>query len=338
MSNIDHQRLLIRVSQLYYLDDLTQGEISLRLHLSRQKVQRLIHQAREAGIVQIAIRPVTGIFAELEHALETRFGLREVLVVETTDYQDQTVVARQVGAGAADYLSRVVKSHDRIVISWGGTLLGMVNALAMQPERRDVADLLVIQGLGGLVDPNHEAHAADLTRRLAKFFNGTAQLLPAPGIAGTRGARNALYRDPHVHAVIEKARAANLAFMGIGAPRADSILVEQGTIVRWQELHELQKRGAVGDINLRFFDAAGQAVASELDERVIGLSLDEIKHIDHVVGMAGGADKFEAIRAALAGELIHVLVTDNVTGQRLMEAGSGTEREKTGHRKNGHHR
>lgn len=338
MSNIDHQRLLIRVSQFYYLDDLTQGEISQRLHLSRQKVQRLIHEAREAGIVQIAIRPVTGIFAELEHALETRFSLREVLVVETTDYQDQTVVARQVGAGAADYLSRLVKPHDRIVISWGGTLLGMVNALAMQPERRDVADLLVIQGLGGLVDPNHEAHAADLTRRLAKFLNGTAQLLPAPGIAGTRSARNALYRDPHVNAVIEKARAANLAFMGIGAPRADSILVKQGTIVRWQELHELQKRGAVGDINLRFFDAAGQAMASDLDERVIGLSLDEIKHIDHVVGVAGGADKFEAIRAALEGKLVHVLVTDNVTGQRLLEADSGTEREKPGHRKNGHHR
>lgn len=337
MSTLDPQRLLIRVAQLYYLDELTQGEISQRLHLSRQKVQRLIHEARAAGIVQIAIRPVMGIFAELEHELEARFGLREVWIVETTAYDDQTVVSRQVGAGAAEYLQRVVQPHDRIVISWGGTLLGMANALAVLPERHDLDDVLVIQGLGGLVDPNHEAHAADLTRRLAKFLGGAAQLMPAPGIAGSRGARKALVQDPHVEAVLQNARAANLAFMGIGAPRTDSILIQQGTIVQWKELRELQKCGAVGDINLRYFDAAGQRVPSDLDDRVIGLTLDEIKRIAHVVGIAGGAAKFEALRGALAGELIDALVTDHVTAQRLVKAGTSAPRQKSRHRKNGRH-
>jgi DNA-binding transcriptional regulator LsrR (DeoR family) len=335
MPTVDHQRLLIRAAQFYYLDELTQSEISQRLRLSRQKVQRLIHEARELGIVQIAIRPVMGIFSELEHNLEERFHLREALVVETTAYQDQSIVAREVGAGAANYLLRIVQPHDRIVISWGGTLLGMVNALAAHSDRFDFDELQVIQGLGGLGDPNHEAHAADLARRLAKFLGGSAQLLPAPGIAGSRRARQALYQDPHVSHVLQNARRATLALIGIGAPRADSILVNAGTLVRWPELQKLQQRGAVGDMNLRYFDAAGHQVASELDERVIGLTLAEIQGLTHVVGLAGGAAKFDAIRGALEGNLVHALVTDHVTAQRLLESNAKTFQAKPRQRANG---
>jgi DNA-binding transcriptional regulator LsrR (DeoR family) len=107
--------------------------------------------------------------------------------------------------------------------------------------------------------------------------------------------------------------------MGIGAPRRESILVQEGNIVSWQELAALKDQGAVGDINLRYFDDRGQRVSSDLDNRVIGLTLDEIKKIDHVVGVAGGAEKFKAIRAALKGKLANVLITDHMTAQRLLK-------------------
>ena len=108
--------------------------------------------------------------------------------------------------------------------------------------------------------------------------------------------------------------------MGIGAPRQDSILVQEGDIVSWSELTELVERGALGDINLRYFDERGQMLSSALDDRVIGLTLDEIKQIDHVVGVAGGSVKLNAIRGALNGKLINVLVTDHITAQQLMES------------------
>jgi DNA-binding transcriptional regulator LsrR (DeoR family) len=316
MRSLERQRLLTKVSQMYYLEDMTQATIATRLRLSRQKVQRLIRDARAEGVVRISIRPAVGIFADLERVLQEKYGLREAVVVDTSDYQDQAAVARDVGAGAAEYLLRVLPPTGSIVISWGGTMLGMVNALAAQ-ESPDPGKITVIQGLGGLVDPNNEAHAADLTRRLARFLGGTAQLLPAPGAAGSPAAARAFYKDPHVSHVIEQARRADIAVMGIGAPRQDSILVRQGTIVRWPELTALIKQGAVGDINLRYFDAAGRPMASDLDDRVIGLTLAEIKRIKHVVGVAGGASKLAAIRGALEGRLIHSLVTDSVTARAL---------------------
>jgi DNA-binding transcriptional regulator LsrR (DeoR family) len=318
MNATDNQRLLVKVARLYYEQDLTQNEIGERLRLSRQKVQRLLHQAKEAGVVQINIRPVMSTYPDLEKALEQRFGLREAVVVETTAYELQPTVAREVGSGAAEYLTRIIRPDDRIVISWGGSLLGMINALYASKRRPSYPGASVIQGLGGLGDPNHEVHAADLTRRLAWILDAQALLLPTPAVAGTRAARQAIYADPYVKRILEMARSADLAIMGIGAPRQDSILMQEGRIISWPELEDLQKRGAVGDINLRYFDAAGQPVPSGLDERTIGLSLAELRKIPQVVGVAGGAAKTQAIAGALQGKLVNVLITDHQTAAHIL--------------------
>ena len=318
MTALDHNRLLVKIARLYYEEGLTQSKIGEQLRLSRQKVQRLVRRAREQGIVQIGINPIMGIFSEFEKGLEKRFGLREAVVVETTAYGHQPTVAREVGAGAAEYLLRVLRPHDRIVISWGGSLLGVVNALSFN-TKADVEDLAVIQGLGGLVDPNQEIHATELVRRLAKALDARAVLLSAPGVAGSPTVRNAFYDDPFVTQVLEQARKANLAVMGIGAPDPNSILVREGKIVTWAMLEDLMRQGAVGDINLRYFNRKGERVCSDLDDGVIGLTLEEIKRIGLVVGVSGGSTKLAAIRGALEGKLVHTLVTDHVTAGRLLE-------------------
>jgi DNA-binding transcriptional regulator LsrR (DeoR family) len=318
MLSNDHERLLVKVSRFYYEQELTQSEISERLRLSRQKVQRLLKQAIDQGIVQITIRPVIGAFPELERTLEDRFGLQEAVVIETSNFEDQFVVAKEVGVGAAEYMRRVVQPHDSIVISWGGSLLGMVNALYSVSQQIELDGIKVIQGLGGLGDPNKEVHAADLTRRLAQVFGGEAVLLPTPGVAGTRESRDTYFEDPYISHILKQAQSANLAVMGIGAPRLDSILMREGRIVSAQDLENLKHSGAVGDINLRFFDENGEIVQSNFDQRVIGLTLDEIQRIEQVVGVAGGAAKLPAIRGALAGKLVDVLVTDQITAQRVL--------------------
>ena len=318
-TDLDQDRLLVKVARLYYESELTQARIAQRMRLSRQKVQRLLDSAKEKGVVRIVVEPLLGVHAEREKALEERYGLKEAVIVETSSYNDQSAVARETGIGAADYLLRVIRPKDRIVLSWGGTLLAMVNGLRRHPHR-ELHGVLVIQGLGGVVDPSRDTHSSELARRLAHFLGGRAMALPAPGVAGNRAARNAFLRDAHVARVLDTARGADIAFVGIGAPRQDSILVREGSIVTWNELEELKGRGAVGDINLRYFDTSGKAIASDLDDRVVGLALEDFRAIPHVVGIAGGAAKLDAIRGALEGKLVDVLVTDHVTAQRLLES------------------
>lgn len=322
VTSTDNNRLLVKVARLYYEEELTQAQIAARLRISRQKAQRLITQARIEGVVQIAINPLMGIYSDIEKGLEKRFRLREAVVVETTAYEDQPTVARELGAGAAEYLLRVLRPHDKIVISWGGSLLGMVNTLSFG-ARTELQDISVIQGLGGLVDPNHEEHATELVRRLARALSAKAILLPAPGVAGSQAARDAFLKDPFVSKALHLACGANLAVMGIGAPDPNSLLVREGSIVNWRQLSDLAKRGAVGDINLRYFDKHGTHIRSDLDDNVIGLTLKQIQEIHHVVGIAGGAAKLAAIAGALEGRLIHALITDHRTAHRLLDIPKG---------------
>ena len=66
------------------------------------------------------------------------------------------------------------------------------------------------------------------------------------------------------------------------------------------------------------FDGEGRPVASALDQRVIGVTFEQLGRIDRCVGVAGGPRKYEAIRAALLGRWVNVLITDHVTAERLI--------------------
>jgi DNA-binding transcriptional regulator LsrR (DeoR family) len=312
--------LLVKIAKFYYLDNLTQLQISRRLGLSRQKVQRLIKAAREKGIVRITIQPAWNTSADLERQLERQFSLQEAIVVETVEYDDHGRVASALGAAGADYLLRVVNDGDSIAISWGSTLRAVVDALPILGK--PLQNTRVIQALGGLGNPNTEIHAGDLTRRLARIFGAEAVLLPAPGVVKTPAGRNALLEDFYVAQALASARKASIAMMSLGVPRQDSVLMQEGRIVSWPELTRLRDQGAVGDINLRYFNGHGQTIPSDLDERTISLTIEEIRRIDRVAVIAGGRRKFKAIAAALRGRIPDVLITDSTTARRLLKTKS----------------
>ncbi len=319
MPTIEQRRLLVKVARLYYEQELTQEDIAERLRLSRQKVQRILRDARIQGVVRIAISPVMGVCSEQERALEEKFGLVEAVIVETTAHDHPSTVARDVGVAAADYLLRVVRPGDRVVLGWGNSLLGMVNALP-GGARAHVPGVSIIQGLGGIGDPNDEFHGTQLVRAAARALGGKPVLLPAPGIAGSPVARAAFYSDPNVLNVLERAGAADLMFTGIGSVHSETIRVpEFWKVMTGERIQDLKQRGAAGSINLRYFDVNGHPVESEIDACTIGLTLAELKGIRRVVGVAGGAQKVDAIRAALQGGLMAVLVTDQVTARCLLE-------------------
>lgn len=300
---------------------MNQVEIADRLRLSRQKVQRILQEARDQGVVQITIKPLIGLFSDLESGLEQQFGLVEAIVVETTttgSHDAQATIAREVGVAAAEYLMRVIRPHDNIVISVGNALLGMVSALPYSSQT-DASGVNVIQGLGGLGNPSQETHATQLVSRLAQALNASPVLLGAPAVAGTRETHDSFLRDPHVAHTLEMARQADMIFVGIGACNSEAVVVQDfWKVMRPSTLDDLQAQGAVGSVNLHYFDEHGCAFNSEFDERIIGLTLSEIQRIRRVIGVAGGVSKREAIKAALAGKLVNVLVTDHVTAQYLL--------------------
>jgi DNA-binding transcriptional regulator LsrR (DeoR family) len=317
-TDLDRKKLLYKIAKAYYEDGLTQEQIGKRLGLSRIKVSRMLQRAREAKVVQITVVPPLASNADLERRLEAEYGLDEAIVISPSS-QDTPTVVRELGPAAVDCLVRSLQGDEVLGLTWGSTMLSVVDALPAQnwPAMR------VVQMLGGLGRPDAEVYGADLARRAAEAFGAKLRLVPAPGIVASKMVRDALLADPQISSTLELGAGADVALVGIGRPTPGSVVLQSG-ILGEEELARLHAQGAVGDIALRFFDADGCPVDHEINDRIIGVDLDQIRDIPRVVGVAGGAEKHQVIRGALRGKLIDVLVTDEGNALRLLDTDRGT--------------
>ena len=313
---------MAKVARMYYQQGLRQTEITERLSIHQSTVSRLLQRAEREGIVRITLSVPSGAHPELEEALQTAFGLQEAIVVDSIDDEEQIIA--DLGAAAAFYVETTLKAADVVGISsWSAALLAMVEAMHPSPRSRGAR---VVQILGGVGNPGAEAHATQLTQRLANLIGGTATLLPAPGVVGSPKARSVLLRDPYVQEATALLKSVTLALVGIGAIEPSKLLAASGNVFSPQELKNLSERGAVGDICLRFFDASGKPVVTPLNRRIISIELEQLRRVTRVVGVAGGRRKTVAIRGALQGRLINVLITDAHTAARLVPATISTSR------------
>jgi DNA-binding transcriptional regulator LsrR (DeoR family) len=315
MSRTDELRMMVRVAQLYHEDKLKQADISQRLHVSQATVSRLLKRAEVEGVVRISIVAPRGTYPHLEGALRDRYGLNEIVVAECFEDREESVLSA-IGAAAAHYVETTLTEGDVIGISsWSVSLLRMVDAI--HPLKRPRAER-VVQILGGIGNPAVQSHATQLTTRLAMLTGAEAQLLPAQGVVSSAAARLVMLGDPYVRAAMDQFRRMTIALVGIGALQPSIMLANSGNAFTDEEMQDLARRGAVGDISLCFFDREGTPVHGPLDDRVIGATLEELKRTPRVVGVAGGERKTEAIRACLTGRLVNVLVTDKFTAERLL--------------------
>jgi DNA-binding transcriptional regulator LsrR (DeoR family) len=313
---VEELRLLVKVSRAYYEDGLNQDAITERLGLSRSKVSRLLAQAREVGIVQITVVTPEQLFPlEVERRLEERFGLQEAVVVEAEDGDSSEAVVRAIGNAAAGYLVRAIAADSSVGFSWGRTLYQLAAALA--PQR--LPDAQVVQIIGGLGPPDAEIHATELCRQLSRSLGCHLTLLPVPGIVADERTREVLLSDVHVQRAVGTFGDLDIVFVGVGAPTPNSVTMRDGSIISQAELDGLLGKGAVGDIALRFFDEQGRAIEAGIDDRIIGITLEQLKRTPRVVGVSGGPEKVAALRGALRGGFINVLITDSLTAERLLE-------------------
>jgi DNA-binding transcriptional regulator LsrR (DeoR family) len=312
--SVEDLRLMSKIGKLYYEQGLTQDEIVNQMHLSRSKISRLLHQARDNGIIKITVIPPPGVYSDWEMQLEKRFRLKEVIIVEIDHPDSAEEVARGLGATAANYIKRILNDGDVIGISWGRTLSAMVSALL--PHH--CPNSQIIQMIGGLGWPESEIHTTELCRRMALLLNCSFILLPAPGIANNLQSKEVLLTDKYVQRALSLFSKIDAAFVGIGAPTQDSLVLSSGSIISQPELQELLSKGSVGDIAMRFFDCFGQSIHSSFNDRVIGIPLEQLSQVKRVVGVAGGPNKKAAILGALRGGLINVLITDHSTANHIL--------------------
>lgn len=314
MSRLNELRMIARIAQMYHLEGRRQAEIAKRLGISQASVSRMLKRAQEEEIVRTTVVSPSGTYAELEAELRNRFDLSEAIVAECSEDRDEAIMHR-IGEAAAHFLEATLRPGEIIgVSSWSETILRMVDNIHPMKSGRAKC---VVQTLGGMGDPTVQIHANQLTTRLARLTGAEAHLLSAPGVAQSREAKLVLVGDAYVRETMSLFDRITLAFVGIGAMEPSSMLSGSGNVFSSRELAEIKEAGGVGDISLRFFDADGGIVKTPLDDRVIGMTIEELSAVDRVIALAGGKSKAPAIRGALRAGVIDLLITDKFTAERL---------------------
>jgi len=314
MSRLDEIRLMAKVARMYYDQGIRQQEITERLNIHQSKISRMLKRARESNVVRISVVTPAGVFPDLEEALESRFQLKQAVVIDSDG--DETRVVRDLGAAAAYYLENTLKPEGLIGISsWSRSLYAMVETL--HPSNAGACGK-VVQILGGVGNASTHYQAMLLAQRLAGLIGASPVLLQAPGVVGSAEAKAVLVNDAAVQAAASLFGKLDLALVGIGSLEPSPLLASSGNIFSVKEREQLRRAGAVGDICFQFIDKHGREVESPLMDRVIGIDLPTLKRTPRVVGIAGGESKVPAILASLKGNWINVLITDRLTAEHLI--------------------
>jgi DNA-binding transcriptional regulator LsrR (DeoR family) len=294
--------LLARVASQYYLEDRTQAEIAGDFGLSRQKVQRLIRRAREQGIVEIHVHSVPVLHIELESKLRATFGLQDALVA--TSHPDEALCRRHVARAAADYLERHMPGENVVAVGLGRNT--SLVAESFNPPRPLSATF--VSAMGGSpgfasINPN------EVCAKFAARSGGTAEALYAPAFVEDARVRDSLVSQQAVAQTLTLARQSTRAVVGIGTPADDSILVHAGCLSK-DQVRALRTAGAVGEVIGNYCDIQGRPVPSVVQNRLIGLTLEELQQIPLVMAVAAEPGKATAILGALRSGAVDVLVTE----------------------------
>lgn len=310
---IDDSRLMIKVCDLYYNQDISQQQIAKMLGLSRPTISKLLSLAREQGIVQIKIVNLDTIeYWQLERELEEKYGLNEVRIVREGETEEESKDA--LGSMVARYLRRKIKEGNTVGVSMGSTLYHMVSQMENLEKEESgfmnkAENVTFVPLVGGVGQLRMELHSNSLAERLSRFYGGKFIPLHAPARVSSKSIRDELMKEESVLAAIRQTKHLDIAVVGIGYPNENSAIKATGYF-KENEIDSLIERKVAGELCMQFYDIFGDTSAYSEDNTVIGIDIHKLTKVPCSIGVAGGMEKLPAIKGAIKGRYINTLITD----------------------------
>ncbi|WP_040976930.1 sugar-binding transcriptional regulator [Necropsobacter massiliensis] len=316
MSILDEKRLLTKIATLYYTENLKQTDIAKKLNLSQSFVSRSLTKCVAEGIVKINIVPPPNTFLQLEQQIQKKYNISQSIIVDVNPGDSDDKIKSAIGSAAAYYLQVTLQANMLVGVSaWSGTIKAMLDTMPpLNVKAKGVVQLLGGVGINGNVQANF------LTYELANKFNCAAYLLPAQSFTrdGNVAYKEQLISEPEVAKVLTLFNQIDLAIVGIGMLEPSQLLKNSGLFYDTEMLALLAEKGAVGDICLHYFDQNGIPVLLPEEDPILGMELSLIKACPRVMALAGGKEKVNAIKGALNGGYIDILVIDKIAAQQLL--------------------
>ncbi|WP_112817615.1 sugar-binding transcriptional regulator [Ensifer sp.] len=302
-----------RAGWLYYVAGRTQDEIATVMGISRQSAQRLVSLAMAERLIKVRLDHPIAACLEAAERLRDKYELKHVDVVPSDPGSSSTTVGI-AEAGAAE-IERWLKLPEPqvLAIGTGRTLKAAIDQLpAMECPQHRIVSLTGNIGLDG------SAAYYNVIFSMADAVKARHFPMPLPVLAASPEERAVLHSQSLVQVALKLGAEANVAFVGVGELGADAPLCQDGFLSQ-DEMGQLTRSGAAGEICGWMFDHDGALLAGSFNDRVASVPLPS-RDTTSVIGIAKGRRKHEALRAALKGRVINGIITDEATAAYLLNA------------------
>lgn len=293
-------------ARMYYEQNRSQQEIAAALGVSRSTVSRLLSEARRTGVVRIEVVAPSQ-HEELARRLADTLGLHEVFLTRPAAGHEPPWSA--LASATSDVLRQTGLAHgDVLLVSWGRTMWEIA-----QHRLCALEGVLVAPTMGGLHEPKAWFQTNEIVRLVSKQVGGEMSLLHAPA-QPSPALRRELERDEATTSTLRLWDRAQAALLGIGGPPA--ALGDYGPAQHPRDRDALQR--AAGDVASRYFDSDGRPVRYADEQRLLGISREQLLRIPHKIAVASGTHKAASIMGAARAKLVDVLVTDIRTADAVL--------------------
>lgn len=297
---------LVLVSEMYYIQEMTQKDIADRLGLSRPAVSRLLQTARDRGIVKINIVDPSERLMALEEELAQAFALKGCrLCPSDTDF---SILKARLGYRGAELLMANLKPGDVIGIGASSTVYEVTRALR---EMRDWPGLRVVPLSGGSLGTDGQPQINQVVHMAAQRLNAEFIYLNAPLYVGEDSIVQLLMGDTSIRQCTRLWDQLGHALIGIGT----------GSVVDTKDPYFRAALDAVGHSQVAaavcgwFVDSEGNAIKGR---NTTSVSCDQLKEARNVIAVAGGKRKARAILSVLRGKFVTHLVTDEDVAREIL--------------------
>jgi deoxyribonucleoside regulator len=300
-----------KVAYLYYKEKLTQDEIGTQMHMSRQRVNRILKESLEEGIVRIIVEYPGSGSSELEKKLLQKYHLRHIQIVANARPEN---IYTDLGEAAGAYLASIVKEGDTIGFTRGQTL--SVMAEVMKPVVNK--NLTVVQLMGSRNNVPQNTASNQIVVNFARKLNARLVAMLAPITVGSPELKANLLKEPSFQETYQTLKICNIAVVGIGAGASLKRMQNLFPDKELADILQMEEEDQVaGEIGTHMFDFEGRVITNRLRNRIIAAELPDLKKIPVRLGVAGLPKKVKAIHGALVGDYVNDLIIDNITAEIL---------------------
>jgi DNA-binding transcriptional regulator LsrR (DeoR family) len=311
MNIIENTKFMLSVCEMFYVEGLSQKEISKILDISRPQISRIIAKAKENKLVSIKINFPNKEENEYENRIRDAYGIPEVHIYDI-GVPDAPEGILKLAEAARDLFYILVKSNKKVGIMTGKTVEAIAEAI--EPSRN--RNLEFIPLCGGFSSSGTSWYANSVCQNFAKKTNGNYYLFNAPNYLCNSQTKQSLLNEKSIQEIMEKGQKCDVAFLGIGSLSADSTGVLAEGLCK-EDLIELRNQGAIANICCSYINEAGMILKSSIEDRILGQPITAL-HNCRKIGIALGRSKVRAIKAVLKGKLIDVLITSLDTAKDII--------------------